>query len=253
MKKILLFILGCVYLLPASPQQDIIANRHYMDFSHGGKINTGKKNMPYQIHQRGNYGGFSFRYSIFVSQHWGVYADTQLYFTKSSQSGLALPNLDKYYIIREDIWEDSEYDNPFMFSLGVTYRLENKNFCFRPYLGAGISGRSVQGCYHSYEIKEKGSNLLYRITYNGQRDDYNYLNGGVTASWKITRKFNLHLDVGYIQYITRQKIEYTQENMYTNEVLEKEIVKAPLENYLNVKVGVSFAFGFTMRKKVSQN
>lgn len=232
-------------------------NRHYLELGFGNSINLtpGSGSGSNELIPQANTNAFTFsyRYSFFPFKHWGVYSDMYFSFPKWSMKSSAADGGNYYYIVNS-YYDNNETDGLGGMSIGVTARWENERFCVRPYVGFGFHDMKY-GDYNYY-VKEKGSNQIQRVTYelNNSFDAYEVstvINTGVVVSYKLFKKIHAHLDISYMRHLKENRsVCYTSDaydgySFYDGEI--RTTTSKPERN-LNIKLGVTWAVGFTNRK-----
>lgn len=239
--KYLLVLLLCCLSFPAFAQEYPYANKHYLEFFYGvnKNISGSGDEIAKPILNKRNSPSFSFRYSYFPFDKWGFYVESQLTVTKRDKipplvSGDAL---ESFYIFD---YRHYDYSDDFSTRIGVAYRWENKYFSIRPYAGIGI-GQLLAHSFR-YTLKEDGTNAAYRVKYSLDNDEpLLVFTPGVAFSYKLSRVIHLTFDVNYLTHLKRKTVLYEMRDEYSKEILKKRVSKAPVGQYLNVELGLSFA------------
>lgn len=258
MKYKYIYLILCLTILSGHiyAQRTTAKDKHYFDLGFGGDINlkssssnnladfllNGKNNSTFV---------FSMRYQYFFSKNWGVFADMQ-YTNVSSHSFDELKDIirydpDKFYVSsnnnndsRYDDYDEDYGETRQTYSVGIKYRMDNKHWSFRPYLGLGVA------IYPEYNydliLKGKGNNEVYEsiLKLDGKNTATFCVTPGVYLAWKISSGFHLFADINYNHHTRNFYGIYTKTDAYTGEVIEQQKHKSAGVRPLNIKIGMSF-------------
>jgi len=128
---------------------------------------------------------------------------------------------DKYYVSPRT---GALYDDFNFFSgdfergcLGVIYRFETNRFYVYPKFAIGVTSFYID--WGGADLKEKNSNIKYRINYSSEKrpNDHFTLAPSVSFGYKIAKRFYFNADILFSYYKTNISFEKTITNLYTNE------------------------------------
>lgn len=198
----------------------------------------------------------SFRLQHFFSQKWGWYASLRVGVPKKYKRDCYKEwsrSLETDYYVRSLIEDRQEPEGNVCGDIGVVYRIENSRWAFYPRLGMGVGEVASQRV--SAEIKKKGGNELYWISYdNGNRDssesmDLFILSAGFSVNYKLTPHLFLLLNANYTQPLGEKACYEHITNLYSKEQTVRKISKSStLCRNLNISVGFGFPI-YSGRKK----
>jgi len=166
--------------------------------------------------------------SYFFHKHWGLEFNYQ-----AGTSSRIRQRGDNFTAIMQSEYNDryfvspktgALYDDFNFFSgdiergyLGIIYRFETNRFYVCPKFAIGIT--SFYTDWGGADLKEKNSNIEYRINYSsGKRpNDHFTLAPSVSFGYKIAKRFFFNSDIMFSYYKTNIVYEKTTTNLYTSE------------------------------------
>jgi len=200
--------------------------------------------------------------SYFFSPKLGIEASIQLGFTQNTSGRADRFNaqIEKEY--SEDyfvtVGSGAEYESTSLFGesverlyFGLVYRIDKPKYVVMPKISIGVT--SFYTDWGSASLKEKGTNIVYELSYDSGKRANNHFTfaPSLTFGYKLSKRMILNMDIIYSFYKT--DIEYKKElrNTFTNKITTETFDYK--KNINTLTIGVGLIISLRHRPKPSQN
>jgi hypothetical protein len=164
--------------------------------------------------------------SYFFHKHWGLEFNYQ-----AGTSSRIRQRGENFITTMQSMYGDKYYENPSTGAiynngffegdisrgyLGVIYRFETNKFYVYPKLAIGVISFNTD--WGRIDLKEKNSNIEYKINYSSKKitNDHFTLAPSVSLGYKIAKRFYFNADIMFSYYKTNIVYEKTTTNLYTS-------------------------------------
>lgn len=187
--------------------------------------------------------------TYFFHKNWGAVVNVQMLYSGSQdERGVKFINSvynkynATYFMETSSAIPDGSNQEITTGGIGIVYRHQYKKWSFMPKLIVGITGS--YGKWGKTLLKQKGTNNYATVNYTPDQTSYNTfaLIPAFTASYRLSRKFMLNIDLTYNYTNSETVIDETETDLNTNAVtVTRHEYKKPM-HAISAGAGLSYIF-----------